>query len=35
VWKVDSVTWVLSGGIIAANAVLDDIERLLITGQPT
>lgn len=35
VWQVDSVTWVLSGGIIAANAVLDDIERLLITGQPT
>ncbi|WP_455810509.1 ABC transporter substrate-binding protein [Pseudomonas graminis] len=34
VWQVDSVTWVLSGGIIAANAVLDDIERLLITGQP-
>ncbi|NNS05621.1 iron-siderophore ABC transporter substrate-binding protein [Erwinia sp. JH02] len=35
VWQVDSVTWVLSGGIIAANAVLEDIERLLIVGQPT
>lgn len=34
VWQVDSVTWVLSGGIIAANAVLDDVERLLITGRP-
>ncbi|WP_338637803.1 iron-siderophore ABC transporter substrate-binding protein [Erwinia persicina] len=31
VWQVDSVTWVLSGGIIAASAVLDDIERLLLT----
>lgn len=34
VWQVDSVTWVLSGGIIAANAVLDGVERLLITGRP-
>ncbi|MFK8257460.1 ABC transporter substrate-binding protein [Erwinia sp. AnSW2-5] len=33
VWQVDSVTWVLSGGIIAANAVLEDIERLLVTGR--
>lgn len=33
VWQVDSVTWVLSGGIIAANGVLNDIERLLLTGQ--
>jgi iron complex transport system substrate-binding protein len=32
VWQVDSVTWVLSGGIIAALAVLDDVERLLLNG---
>ena len=33
VWQVDSVTWVLSGGIIAASAVLNDIERLLLSGE--
>lgn len=30
VYRVDSVVWILSGGIIGANKVLDDIERHLL-----
>lgn len=29
VWRVDGVAWSLAGGILAANLLLDDIERML------
>ncbi len=34
VWQVDSVPWSLSGGILGADLMLDDIERHLISEQP-
>lgn len=34
VWHVDSVPWSLSGGILGANLMLDDIGRHLISGKP-
>ncbi|MFE8152642.1 iron-siderophore ABC transporter substrate-binding protein [Brenneria goodwinii] len=33
VYRVDSVVWILSGGIIGANKVLDDIERHLLGAR--
>jgi iron complex transport system substrate-binding protein len=29
VWRVDGVTWNLSGGILGANLMLDDVARLV------
>ena len=29
VWRVDGVSWSLGGGMLAANRLLDDIERVL------
>jgi len=31
-WKVDSIAWSLSGGILGANHILDDVEQALIRG---
>lgn len=33
VWEVDPVAWSLSGGILAANLMLDEIEKHVITGS--
>ena len=30
VWRVDGVAWSLGGGMLAANRLLDDIERVLV-----
>ncbi|CDG17668.1 Achromobactin-binding periplasmic protein [Xenorhabdus doucetiae] len=35
VWLVDGIAWSLSGGILGANMMLDDIERQLIQGTTT
>lgn len=32
VWQVDAVAWSLSGGILGASMMLDDIERQLVRG---
>lgn len=34
IWQVDAVAWSLSGGILGAGMMLDDIERQLIQGTP-
>lgn len=33
VWRVDGVAWSLGGGILAANLLLDDIERMLASKE--
>ena len=33
VWRVDGVAWSLGGGILAANLLLDDIERVLASKE--
>lgn len=35
VWQVDAVAWSLSGGILGANMMLNDIERQVIHGAST
>jgi len=35
IWRVDNVAWSLSGGILGANLMLDEIARVTATGAPS